>query len=242
MTPEPSTQVGRGSDYQGTPRVSNGRRRDKPQLSCDLCRRRKSEYRVDAYFQIANIYRLRCDRLQPCSTCSSRGQTCTYPEDSRPSSGAASIHQRLVQLERLVMSSASKPISPLNVGVQVRPTMALPFASSPLHGHHLHGIMHNSDSRLQYVGGDHWTAILDSIADLKDHCHNQEQVRTPANLGHVDHGAEGSTGQRSLLLYGGYAQISRAEILSALPSKVTVDRYVSRYFTCSDLVSGKCTE
>ncbi|KAF2274183.1 uncharacterized protein EI97DRAFT_451767 [Westerdykella ornata] len=226
MAMEPSTAPqARKTEAQSTPtpRAGAGRRRDKPQLSCDLCRRRK----------------LRCDRLQPCSTCSSRGHKCTYPEDSRPPAASASIHQRLVQLERLVMSSVRKVnFSPDMNPINPHPSLASPRTESPSLNHYNHGVIHTSDSELQYVGDDHWSAILESIADLKDHCRRQPQMRTPPSSDSPQSGVEVTAGRHSLLLYGGCAKISQKEILAALPPKGTVDRYISRYFNRSDLVSA----
>ncbi|KAM3469098.1 hypothetical protein MY5147_007332, partial [Beauveria neobassiana] len=77
------------------------RRRDKVQLSCNLCRKRK----------------LRCNRVQPCWNCSSRGlaSSCAFPDTSTvvPSASApataaaaaaaASFQDRINHLEGLVV-------------------------------------------------------------------------------------------------------------------------------------------
>lgn len=103
------------------------------------------------------------------------------------------------------------------------------------------GSMRMTSSELRYVSGDHWTAILDGIADLKDHFDQEERFRL-AQDDHDPGSGEGTSnmlGPRSshaLLLYGCRLSVSRAEILAALPPKSAVDRYISRYFNRLDLV------
>ncbi|KAL3453311.1 fungal-specific transcription factor domain-containing protein [Aspergillus insuetus] len=222
----------------------HSRRRDKPQLSCDQCRRRKS----------------RCDRQRPCSCCTARGQACTYPEGSatigspQPLSGTSTAHDRIVRLEHLVMSmmqsSAMKP------GVErtpdadrhSMPAPATPADTIPIEAsadeHSDCGSLRISDLELRYVEGDHWVAILDGIADLKDHIDREEQLRLAGGYNatgdEVDN-ADPFASQRvggTLLLYGCRHAASIDEILSALPPKYAVDRYVSRYFNYLDLVSS----
>lgn len=102
-------------------------------------------------------------------------------------------------------------------------------------------------SELHYVGGDHWAAILDSIAELKRHSDGEEQFRRLTSTDPVRDDDEDTdnanlpASTHSLLLYGGYRQASRAEILAALPPKNAVDRYISRYFNRQELVSCECT-
>jgi hypothetical protein len=104
------------------------------------------------------------------------------------------------------------------------------------------GSMRVSPSELRYVGVDHWAAILDNIADLRDHFDREEHLRlanTPEQ--HLDD--DNYSGRRlpprhALLLYGCRQPTSRAEILAALPPKDAVDRYISRYFNRVDLVAS----
>jgi hypothetical protein len=109
------------------------------------------------------------------------------------------------------------------------------------------GSMRISASELRYVGGDHWAAILDSIADLKDHFDREEQLRLANNPDQIqDDNGDGDGGDslarprssHALLLYGCSRSASRAEILAALPPKGAVDRYISRYFNRLDLVAS----
>ncbi|KAJ0423708.1 fungal-specific transcription factor domain-containing protein [Aspergillus carlsbadensis] len=225
--------------------LAHSRRRDKPQLSCDQCRRRKS----------------RCDRQRPCSCCTTRGQPCTYPEGSATMgppqallSGTSTAHDRIMRLERLVMSmmqsSAMKPDvdRTLDAGRQSMPGPATPADTIPIEASADErsdcGSLRISDLELRYVEGDHWVAILDGIADLKDHIDREEQLRLAGTYNaigdEVDNANSLALSQDggALLLYGCRHATSRDEILSALPPKYAVDRYVSRYFNYLDLVSS----
>ncbi|KAL4785297.1 putative fungal-specific transcription factor [Aspergillus varians] len=221
-------------------KTPSSRRRDKPQLSCNQCRRRKS----------------RCDRQRPCSCCSARDQICTYPENSVTtgppglSSGASSVHDRIVQLERLVVSMMPSPAGRSNaepapeVSLYSRPAAAIPVNTvsieTPIDVRSECGSMRIHNSELAYVGEDHWVAILDGIADLKDHLDHEEQMRLAK--GPDDNGDEQRYGNAAsggaFMLYGCRRPASRDEVLMALPPKCAVDRYISRYFNYVDLVSS----
>lgn len=157
------------------------------------------------------------------------------------------MHDRLVQLERLVKLIANKP----NASSNLNPNNLSQRAETPhlgtfIDGRSDRGSMRVGASELHYIGGDHWAAILDCIADLKDHFDREEQLRLATSPGEVqklpaDAGiTKIHTSRHSLLLYGGYQLASQAEIIAALPPKGTVDRYISRYFNRQELVSGKC--
>ncbi|KAI0394202.1 hypothetical protein F5Y17DRAFT_428675 [Xylariaceae sp. FL0594] len=202
--------------------------REKPQLSCFHCRRRKS----------------RCDRRTPCANCASRGQVCTYA--SRGSGGASgaspkpgalptdpSLPGRLDQLERLIASlraelaaDATKNLSSSVV------TSSTDNADAPMDEADCGSMTINSDES-RYVGREHWVAILDSIAELRGQVATTHETprEAPDILGTSSHP------QRALLLYGNRPRISRREILESLPAKPVVDRYVARYFNNMDLVS-----
>lgn len=157
------------------------------------------------------------------------------------------VHDRLVQLERLVKSIASKPNASSNLDFNSLSQPAeLPHLDSPIDGRSDCGSMRVSASELHYVGGDHWAAILDSIAGLKDRFDHEEQLRLGISHDQIqdDTGDAGNVdihaSRHSLLLYGGYRPASQAEILAALPPKGAVDRYISRYFNRQELVSCKC--
>ncbi|KAF9873051.1 hypothetical protein CkaCkLH20_09561 [Colletotrichum karsti] len=120
-----------------------------------------------------------------------------------------------------------------------------PKISTPADDESETGSMRISASDHQYVGGEHWAAILDSIADLRDHFDREEQfTETPDASAETVVNGDGDLGNqkhrfgRALLLYGCKHASSRNEILSALPPKSTVDRYISRYFNQLDLVAS----
>lgn len=106
-----------------------------------------------------------------------------------------------------------------------------------------YGRMRISASEVRYVGSDHWAAIMDNIADLKDHFNWEEQLRLIDSPEQIDQdisgGDDGDLWVRphALLLYGCDRPASRAEVLAALPPKSTVDRYIARYFNLQDLIS-----
>ncbi|PYI28684.1 hypothetical protein BP00DRAFT_402272 [Aspergillus indologenus CBS 114.80] len=213
------------------------RRRDKPQFSCNACRQRKS----------------RCDRQQPtCSSCLSRGQTCVYltsrpgaSSSSAPSSGTSGVHDRLVHLERLVkslmadgmVSHPQKPPQPLATPDSSSSGGIRQESASGLDTQSDCGSMQITGSELRYVAGEHWAAILDSIADLKAHCDREEQISLAEAPTHLSE-EEPPHFRHALLLYGCHRPTSRAEIIAALPPKAAVDRYISRYFNYLDLVAS----
>lgn len=107
------------------------------------------------------------------------------------------------------------------------------------------GSMKLSASESRYIGGDHWVAILEDIADLKDHVDREEQLRLAEHPGQIADDPEDNNGDSSspdrdgaFLLYGRCRPTSREDILSALPPRYAVDRYISRYFNYLDLVSA----
>jgi len=142
------------------------------------------------------------------------------------------------------MSMASEPNAGSNLDLN---RVSQPAENPHLdNGYSDHGSMRVSASELHYTGSNHWATILDSIADLKDHFEREEQLRLftrpdqiqddTTDVGNFDIQAS----RHSLLLYGSYRQASKAEIFAVLPPKSAVDRYISRYFNCQELVSCKC--
>jgi hypothetical protein len=165
------------------------------------------------------------------------------------------LQDRLVQLERLVMSlkqeSAKKPDTALSAEPGGSDLAGLLHAGAPkdapVDESSEYGSMRVSASELRYVGGDHWAAILDSIADLKDHFDREEDdLQTDSLSQPQDDYADESSNDRlagyrsphALLLYGCPRSASRAEIIASLPPKDAADRYISRYFNRLDLVAS----
>lgn len=105
--------------------------------------------------------------------------------------------------------------------------------------------MRVSAMELQYVGGDHWAAILDGIADLKDHFERDEQLTLVDTSNLIEDSSCRDSIARpqllhALLLYGCSPTASRAEILSTLLPRAAVDRYIFRYFNYLYLVAYRC--
>ncbi|KAJ5159084.1 transcriptional regulator family: Fungal Specific TF [Penicillium coprophilum] len=214
-------------------------RRSKPQLSCNLCRRRK----------------LRCDRKEPCSTCTVRGLalSCAYPSNQTLPKGQrvpgaseahrgrpqATVQDRLGQLEQIVVSLMQKTTSdgqerpdhhPVASAPQSRPEEDSPGGAtnsgdSPAQSDG--GNVHFSSSDAQYFGGTHWAAILDGIADIKEQLEREDrgEMEKPAML-------------HTPLLYG-CKSASKEDILAALPTRPAVDRHISQYFNRLDLAPCK---
>lgn len=82
-------------------------------------------------------------------------------------------------------------------------------------------------------------AIMDSIADLKQHCDWQTKHPSLGDDETQDDDTDSpfSAHAHALLLFGPHSPSSRADLIAALPSKNIVDRYISRYFNFQDLVS-----
>ncbi|GAT19152.1 fungal specific transcription factor domain-containing protein [Aspergillus luchuensis] len=221
------------SSSSGTLAPKPRRRRDKPQFSCIACRQRKT----------------RCDRLQPCTSCVARGHSCVYVARKPPASllhptpvGApAGLHDRLVHLERLVKSLMPDGVNNDEVRQLATPDATPSSSTRPGPGGSVLdtqsdcGSMQITDSELQYVAGEHWAAILDSIADLKAHCDREEQARMADS---IEETSVKPSHRHALLLYGCERAASRAEIIAALPPKAAIDRYISKYFNYLDLVAS----
>ena len=100
------------------------------------------------------------------------------------------------------------------------------------------GSMRISASELSYVGGEHWAAVMETIADLRDHVDREEHLRVVDGMhDHDVPGARNPVPRHALLLYGCARASSRAEILAALPPKEAADTYISRYFDRADIVA-----
>ncbi|KAL4923851.1 uncharacterized protein BDV17DRAFT_225603 [Aspergillus undulatus] len=128
--------------------------------------------------------------------------------------------------------------------MEATPSVTMPV-EAPVGARSECGSMRVGDSGFQYAGGDHWVAILDGIADLKDHVDREEQLRLAesSNDGAYEQKNDDATmaanppSKGAFLLYG-CRRASRNEILSALPPKYAVDCYGSHYVNYLDLVSS----
>ncbi|KAK9433076.1 fungal-specific transcription factor domain-containing protein [Lipomyces doorenjongii] len=239
----PSAMVERPDASQSTrPLPKPSRRRAKPQLSCNLCRRRK----------------LKCDRGQPCETCARRGLSlsCSYvhsnvaePSDRsqlRPAA-STSIHDRIGQLESLVISLMSNANVAKSTYVQSNETHSSTNFLSLVNEHEVDGDKLSEDppsqfsdsfgrislenSETTYVESAHWTAILDGIAELKDYFEDDHEhiERNPLATKVPD--SDGPD-----LLLGQYKYVNKQEILAAIPSRPIVDRLIFKYFHMMDRI------
>ncbi|KAJ5160909.1 uncharacterized protein N7482_007913 [Penicillium canariense] len=230
---------GPGKTAIGRARLPSSRRRDRVQLSCDLCRRRK----------------LRCDRQQPCATCTQRGLglSCAYRPSPQalgdgtvqPVRPVATVQDRIKQLEDLVvdlmqkMSAANVP--PLASSSNPSPSANTPLATPAADGAHQvnspdldHGSMRLTKSGASYVHGTHWAAVLDGIAELKDHFDRDDEARPrPHPLGTAQPPQVNLSGPQ--LIHGFTKVATRDEILASIPPRHIVDRLVSRYFNSFEM-------
>ncbi|KAF2968786.1 hypothetical protein GQX73_g4838 [Xylaria multiplex] len=198
------------------PRPPPNRRRDKPQLSCNLCRRRK----------------LRCDRNHPCSTCEKRGigSSCTYVANNAPSTPPSGVQDRLRHLENLVVSYMNQNEGgDLSTLAQSSPSIQEPDASIALADV---GSLKSSSTETKYQDQTHWNSILDAITELKEDLGESDDPKpapvTPElpSINSLD----------SPLLYG-CKRCTKDEILAAVPAKEFADCLVSECFEMLELAS-----
>lgn len=97
-----------------------------------------------------------------------------------------------------------------------------------------YGSMQSTGGGANYVGSAHWAAVLDGIAELKDHLDNEESHHSDSQG--VDPPYPQVTGPQ--LLYGCPKPADKDEILSSIPARSVVDRLVSRYFNSFEMSPG----
>lgn len=176
--------------------------------------------------------------------------SCTYA--SRPIEAVqrppATMQQRIQQLESLVVdlmqqTSASRPAqeAEANLGppspmlTTDYPTAATSDTdavdnASPASDC---GSMQWTKSGSSYVNSAHWAAVLDGIADIKDHFEKEEeaQARRLSDAQFPDWSGP-------QLLYGCSNLATKEEILQSIPARPVVDRLVSRYFNSFEMSTG----
>jgi len=152
------------------PRAS--RRRDKPQLSCSLCRRRK----------------LKCDREHPCQNCVKRGHSCTYAVSSSssqrldrgslPPVAPTNFYGRIEELESLVISAKNSTNPTKSTANQTRTETAHHSKVTQLNkeqgtdGYDGHERINAENLETVDIDNAHWSAILEKIAELNAHFNN----------------------------------------------------------------------
>ncbi|KAI0802810.1 hypothetical protein GGR55DRAFT_663909 [Xylaria sp. FL0064] len=226
--------TGAGNTPRGRARLPSSRRRDKPQLSCHLCRKRK----------------LKCNRDQPCSSCAQRGlaMSCTYSTNAefspstdkgRAESQSSHLQDRIQQLEDLVVDLMHKTCTaaPASESQTVVSTSPQSIVSKYLQDTRLgseeisddtsdHGAVELGDTGASYVGSGHWAAILDGIAELKEHFDKEKTVQHA----HLISDTPPSAISGPQLLSGCIIPPEIGEILASIPPRPMVDRLVSQYF------------
>ncbi|KAJ9143828.1 Transcription factor [Pleurostoma richardsiae] len=210
------------------PPVDPKRRRDKPQLSCNVCRKRKS----------------RCNRARPCETCVRKGleHKCVYPEHTAVGAGSpgvkhsTGVQERIDELERQVLAlmrrvgdRAASPtqreqsphtsFSPCGGGMQSQ------SISDPSHVSDNMGCLDLGNSQAHYVEGAHWLAILDRIADLRDQCEANPSPDGPCPAANPGLGPA-----RVDLAHAEEAKAKHREILDAIPPKPLADVLLEKYW------------
>lgn len=194
-------------------------KRNRPRLSCVPCWARKQK----------------CDRRRPCETCVRRSDetACTYEKISRTSedngNGSVESQEKLSHIEQLVRQM----IEFETVGSRRTESSAMTQLQSgnitPNSG--IEGYLHQDSSETRYAGSTHWSAILDSIQELKTAMH----VAPSTYADHEDQvDVEIPEGE---ILFGLSRNYSIQQILSdSLPPKVQVDRRLSAFFKAKILI------
>ncbi|KAJ4985215.1 fungal specific transcription factor [Stagonosporopsis vannaccii] len=197
--------------------VPPSRRRDKPIVSCILCRRRK----------------LKCDRQQPCKTCVDRGLalSCTYvrsvPTTQEPKV-PHSVHDRIDQLEKLVTSLMSgRDVDYSSAASPVVPHLQHLPEGSDTEIPNIQDRVRFTGDTTSYANSAHWTSILDGISELREHL---DDIPTTAHS--RDDTSTDVPGPD--ILFGRQRHASRQELLAALPPRTEADSLISTYFASMD--------
>ncbi|KAH8657658.1 fungal-specific transcription factor domain-containing protein [Xylariales sp. PMI_506] len=195
-----------------------GHRRDKPQLSCYSCRRRK----------------LRCDRLNPCSNClapflgsslpqkhSSDESACTYKKAADAFKASApqckrKLHVIAPALRDLSNYSAERLHRQQRSNTQDT-TSTISSASS-------------TDLRLTefgtgYKDSAHWASVLNGVTEFKEHGVQQNATQILEATDEITLPL-----YQSVLLFEGCTQATERELRAALPSRAIADALIASYF------------
>ncbi|XXG97444.1 hypothetical protein Hte_003745 [Hypoxylon texense] len=179
--------------------------------------------------------------------------SCTYPPEATSSRSLerdpSTVQNRIRELESLVhilMQRASKTASSSSHVASVPHASQAPTETPVRHvaeGSPEGGpeerpscgmltLTGSCSNGANYVDGAHWSALLDSLSELKD-CF--PETTEPGSQIRTSPPAVPDYGPCPQLLYGRFAQVSKGEILSAVPSRPIVDRMVSKFFNTMDL-------
>jgi hypothetical protein len=183
-------------------------KRNRQALSCLPCRQRK----------------LKCSRQQPCETCVKRNDesSCIYAKattksDHKSESSRAKAQDRLRQLEDLVMQMVDSDSTK-----DPEPSAQSPASADSEQAPD--GVLTKSATSSNYVGGTHWSAILENIQDLKKDLGAESPGAYPEEDDEIDMDSD--------TIFGMYRMIPPVSQLLAhhLPPRLQVDRLMSVYF------------
>ncbi|KAH6856885.1 hypothetical protein B0I37DRAFT_318729, partial [Chaetomium sp. MPI-CAGE-AT-0009] len=234
-------------------------KRNRPPLSCEPCRTRKSK----------------CNRGTPCDSCIKRNQpsSCHYAANVRRTEPASSkktnLADRLRKLEALVSSFASQdlviqqrsgtdgssatddhtagaistegPGPPAGAGPNTDSRFDHDQNNQSKDQKGLHPeaprIRQTYDGPVNYVDSNHWLSVLEDIREVREHLSpegNFLQQEIPTSNGAF---SEPGLPEVSSVL-GLNASSSLDDILTSLPSRPICDRLLSHYFNSRFLVLG----
>ena len=202
------------------------------------------------------ICRLKCDRVKPCLNCTKRGQpeSCDYikHDSSRPRPAGVQgttnvqLQDRVRQLEDMVMNllnsqttldqdvpTADKSPSAISLAGLIKDggfaKSAAPSPDSQIDPNVPKaslGTFARARDEVNFVGSEHWEAILEDITDLKI------DLGTPDTSEIVDF--------KPQILFG-INHSSRSDIISSIPPKPVCDVLISRCFRTMDMAPSKFT-
>ncbi|KAN0104329.1 Fungal specific transcription factor domain containing protein [Hyaloscypha variabilis] len=208
------------------------RRRDKPQLSCNVCRSRK----------------LKCDREHPCGGCQRRGisDRCTYVTSNilnkstrshkSPSKATSNLQSRISPPGDLAASVAHANAEPEQTVLpeihDYEPYDHSRFEKRPAFLPQ-YGNINFSNAGTRYVDSGHWTAILDKVVGINSASnHTIHDSPEQNNSSKIIYGS-GKTD----ILFGTYLSLNSHQILAAIPFRETVDQLVAQFFSQGTLAS-----
>ncbi|KAH7412751.1 hypothetical protein BKA64DRAFT_337135 [Cadophora sp. MPI-SDFR-AT-0126] len=225
------------------------RQRFKPQLSCTFCRHRK--LKCDRNLPCEN-----CVKRNQATTCayvhaSAREKPSQVSKANSGGTASRDVQNQIRHLEEMVITLMNKTSKNRAVTATPRNDLVTP-ETSPDHGvptseesedgeqvtlsgtsfsdtAESFGRISMEDDQANYVGSDHWAAILDNIACLKDQL-----------------GASGAPSKEKIsldvpirpdLLVGSVRPATRAEILAAIPPRSVADAITNSFFETPDMGS-----
>lgn len=148
------------------------------------------------------------------------------------------MQNRIRELEGLVHVLMQRAASKNSSNVQALPetTEGSPDSEAGASGEPPNGgTLTDSPAGVSYVDGAHWTALLDSISELKDYFQDGPELGPHSQ---IPLQPIPDYGPCPLLLYGRFAQSSKGEILSILPARSVADSLISKFFSSLDLTPG----